>query len=272
MIKAKDIFAFINTIAPFRIAENWDNSGLQVGNLDWEVKKILIGLDVTIPLLEFAKEINADFILTHHPLLMSPEKIIDFSQMPGKAIEISAKFKICIVSAHTNLDKAKEGLNDYFAAKIGIEYSEPLVIEDALDAEVSGNIGIGRVGAIKETDLKLHAVANRVKSKLKLPHIRVTGDMNMPISTIAICTGSGGSLVDEFLNSKADLYITGDIKYHEARKIEEFSKALIDVGHFGSEHMAIELLQSKLHQFVEMTGSDIQIHQYTKERDPFKIY
>ncbi len=272
MTRAKDIFALLNTFAPFQIAEEWDNSGLQVGNLDWEVKKILIGLDVTLPLLKYAKETNIDFVLTHHPLLMNPEKIIDFNQMPGAAIEMSARHKICIVSAHTNLDKAKDGLNDYFAGKVGINNSHPLVSEKSIGANTSEDIGIGRVGILAETNLNLIDVANKIKTRLKLPHIRVTGDINMPISTVAVCTGSGGSLVDEFLDSSADLYITGDMKYHEARKIEESSKALIDVGHFGSEYIAVELLKNKLNQAVEHHDLDIKIDSYIKERDPFTIY
>jgi dinuclear metal center YbgI/SA1388 family protein len=272
MATANDILSLLNIIAPFEISEDWDNSGLQVGNLEWGVKTILIGLDITLPLLEFAIQIKADLVLSHHPLLMKPEKIIDFNLMPGKAIEISAKHKICIVSAHTNLDKAKNGLNDYFASKIGIKNTKPLLPENKKGDDYFEGTGIGRVGRIKEKNLKLSDVVNTIKAKLDLPFIRVTGDINMPISAIAVCTGSGGSLVNEFLDSNADLYITGDMKYHDARKIEESSKALIDVGHFGSEHIAVELLTDKLNQSALASGLDIKINSYIKEKDPFTIY
>ncbi|MCK5162623.1 MAG: Nif3-like dinuclear metal center hexameric protein, partial [Desulfobacula sp.] len=80
-----------------------------------------------------------------------------------------------------------------------------------------------------------------------------------------------GSLLDAFLNSDADVYITGDMKYHEARRVEEYSKGLIDVGHFGSEHIAIDLLFDKLTQASQKTGLNIQINKFKKEKDPFTI-
>ena len=270
MVKLKDILAMIDTIAPFDIAEEWDNCGLQAGNLDWEVKKVMIGLDVSLPLMDAAKNNNCDLVLTHHPLMLKSEKNIDFNKMPGKAIEIAAKYKINIISAHTNLDKASDGLNDYFAAKIGIQKPEVFYIENSPFIPENELVGVGRIGNLdKKTTLK--QLSEAIKKKLELNHLRVIGDMTLPVNTIAVCTGSGGSLIDTFLQSSADVYITGDIKYHEARLVEENSKALIDVGHFGSEHMAIDLLFEKLSQATLKAGIDIQIKKYKKEKDPFII-
>ena len=270
MVKLKDILAMIDTIAPFDIAEEWDNCGLQAGNLDWEVKKVMIGLDVSLPLMDAAKNNNCDLVLTHHPLMLKSEKNIDFNKMPGKAIEIAAKYKINIISAHTNLDKARDGLNDYFAAKIGIQKPEVFYIENSPFIPENELVGVGRIGNLdKKTTLK--QLSEAIKKKLELNHLRVIGDMTLPVNTIAVCTGSGGSLIDTFLQSSADVYITGDIKYHEARLVEENSKALIDVGHFGSEHMAIDLLFEKLSQAALKAGIDIQIKKYKKEKDPFII-
>jgi len=260
----------LNTIAPFDIAEDWDNSGFQAGNLNWEVKKVMIGLDVSMALMTAAKESNCDLVLTHHPLMIRGEKSIDFNKMPGSAIEISARHKISIVSVHTNLDKANDGLNDYFATKIGIKKTKVFLIESPSSMPMDEMIGIGRIGYLKsKTSLK--QVVHQVKEKLNLTHLRVTGDMDLPVTTIAICTGSGGSLVDVFLRSDADVYITGDIKYHEARRVEEYSKGLIDVGHFGSEHLAIDLLSDKLSQAIQTAGLNIQIKKFKKEKDPFTI-
>jgi len=270
IVKTKDILELLNIIVPFDIAEDWDNSGLQAGNLDWEVKKIMIALDVSMPLMEAAKKADFDLVLTHHPLMIRPEKSFHFNKMPGSAIEVAAKHGISIISAHTNLDKANDGLNDCFATKIGLENTKVFFIENPLSVSENEMIGMGRIGFLK-SQATLKQVVHQIKEKLGLSHLRVTGDMDLPVNCVAICTGSGGSLVEEFLKSEAEVYITGDIKYHEARRVEEYSKALIDVGHFGSEIMAVDLLFDKLSQAIQKAGLNIQIEKFKKEKDPFII-
>ncbi len=269
MMKTKDALDLINTIAPFEISEDWDNSGLQAGNPNWEVKKIMIGLDVSMSLMNSAKRHNCDLVLTHHPLMISPKNSFDFNEMPGSAIKIAAQQKISIISAHTNLDKANDGLNDYFATKIGIKKTKPL-IESSLTDQIDTNIGIGRIGSL-ESPIILKALIPMIKDVLNLPHVRVTGNMDLHVTRVAVCTGSGGSLISDFLKSGADVFITGDIKYHEARLVEEYSKAIIDVGHFGSEHIAVDLLYNRLSQVIKNTGLNIEVKRYKKEKDPFTI-
>jgi len=270
MVRTKDILELLNIIAPFEIAEDWDNSGLQAGNLHGEVKKIIIGLDVSVPLMNAAKQENCDLVLTHHPLMIQAEKSIEFNKMPGCAISIAARHNISIVSVHTNLDKANDGLNDYFAAKLELCKTKVFLIENSSSAPASEMVGMGRIGYLK-SPCTLKQLVLHVKEKLNLIHLRVTGNMDLPVTSVAICTGSGGSLLDEFLKSSAEVYITGDMKYHEARRVEEYSKTLIDVGHFGSEHMAIDLLFDKLTQAIQKSGHNIQIIRFEKEKDPFTI-
>lgn len=269
-VKTEDILGILDTIAPFDLAEEWDNCGLQVGNLNWKVEKILIGLDVSIPIMDAAADCGADLVLTHHPLMISPENVVDFGHMPGRAVEICAKNKISIVSAHTNLDKAREGLNDYFAAKIGLKETRALAghpLETDADEPAPG---IGRVGRTDRT-VSLGQFAAEIKERLSLDYLRVTGDMDMLVNSIAVCTGSGGSLISDFFNSNTDVYITGDMKYHEARLIEEAGRGMIDVGHFGSEHMAVDLLFEKMSKALSKKGHHIEILKFKKEKDPFTI-
>jgi len=269
----QNIIDTINIIAPFDLAETWDNSGLQAGNPDWIVTKIMISLDVSMEVMEAAKDWGADLILTHHPLLISPEKSFDFGKMPGSVISMAAREKISILSAHTNLDKAVGGLNDYFARIIGVDNLEAFCA-DSLDSptqEFDDKIqGIGRIGNLNPV-LSLRDLSSQIKERLGLEYVRVTGDLDHTIKKVALCTGSGGSLTDVFLRSSADVYITGDIKYHEARKIEDFNKGLIDVGHFASEIIVVDLLTTKLQKALPTMGYDIGIKGFKKEKDPFKI-
>jgi dinuclear metal center YbgI/SA1388 family protein len=275
----------INGFAPFALAENWDNSGLQAGDPDGEIQKIMVSLDVSKEVMEAARDWGADLVLSHHPLQMNPVKSIDFSKMPGSAIGLAAREHISIISAHTNLDKAVDGLNDYFAHIMGVECDESLcpdsMISDSiildsnkaashLDESKGPLQGIGRIGHLKSV-LSLRNLALNVKECLGLEHLRVIGNLDLQVDRVALCTGSGGSLMDCFLGSSADVYITGDVKYHEARQVEMNNKGLIDVGHFASEIIVVDLLESSLARALASVGYDIKIQGFKKEKDPFKI-
>lgn len=269
--KIPDIIALLNEIAPFDLSEDWDNSGLQVGSMNREVKKVMFGLDVSLPLLNSAASENVDLIITHHPLMFHAEKSIDFGRMPGKAIEIAAKEGISIISLHTNIDKVRGGLNDYFASVVGFKNMAPFLIESSGHGLKKNQTGIGRIGYL-DSELTLKELVLQIKEKLNLPYLRFIGAVDMIVKTVAVCTGSGGSLIEEFINSKAEVFITGDIKYHEARRVEEFSKGIIDVGHFSSEWMVVDLLFEKLTLAFHEAGFDIKLIKYKKEKDPFTIF
>ncbi len=264
----RDVIDIINRIAPFDMAEKWDNSGLQTGHPDWPVKGVMVALDVTSEALEAAWTAGCTLLVTHHPLFMGFEKSIDFSTMSGKLIHTSAIREIAVVSAHTNLDKAQEGLNDCFAQQIGIDCNAPLLIDS--DSTQDAPVGIGRVGTIK-TPMSLGDYAREIKHCLKIPQVRVIGDPLRNVAMAALCTGSGGSLTPQFLDSDADVYITGDLKYHEARDIEAAGKACIDVGHFASEHIVVDMLTSRLEKEFKLHTFEVDIFGYHSEKDPFRI-
>ncbi len=260
----------INRIAPFPLAEDWDNSGLQTGDLSWPVKKVMIALDVSEDVMESAERWGADLVLTHHPLMFRPVKCVDFGTIQGKIILRAALGKISIIAAHTNFDKADKGLNDFFADLIGLSdivnlYEE---ISDKKDHKIYP--GIGRKGNLV-SPMNLVSFAVQIKDRLGIKHLRVTGDGNLLVKQAAVCTGSGGSLLDVFFKSGADVFVTGDIKYHEARDIEQAGLGLIDVGHFSSEHIGVDLLAKKLESSAIDSGIDIEIRKFESDRDPFRI-
>ena len=268
MPTVKQIIDILDQIAPFSLAESWDNSGLQTGDPGWQVAKILIALDVTDKALGEAEKLGCDMLITHHPLIMSPKKRIDFSRMPGTAILTSARSRIAVVCAHTNLDKAQDGLNDYLAQKLGILCTN-VFFADVMENESAGQIqGLGRIGQLGGF-VTLEQLACRIKEKLGIPRVRIIGNPGNMVSTAALCSGSGGSLTTQFLDSGMDVYITGDLKYHEARDIESHGKSAVDVGHFFSESIAVELLKNRLGQMFEARKYEIVINTYDQEQDPF---
>ncbi len=266
-----DVIELINTLAPFDLAEEWDNCGLQAGHMSWPVRKVLVSLDVTVAVMAEAKKAGADLVLSHHPLMIKPVNCIDFSTMTGEAIAISSNDKISVVSAHTNLDKAVNGLNDFFADFIGVRETSPLCAAGSPDGEDRRAGGLGRTGQLADP-VRLNHFAAEIKQKLAADHIRMIGDAQHRVRKVAVCTGSGGALIPEFIASGADVFVTGDIKYHEAREIEASGRALIDVGHFASERIAVDFLSETLEAAASHKGFGIEFIKHKKERDPFKIF
>jgi dinuclear metal center YbgI/SA1388 family protein len=207
-------------------------------------------------------------VLTHHPLFITPLKTVDFSGMPGAAIALAAEARIAVVSVHTNLDRAAGGLNDHLADRLGIQAVRVLET-DGPDTDSPGAMtGLGRVGPLT-APVPLARLADQIRSRLGGHPVRVVGDPGRTIREAAVCSGSGGSLIPAFLASGADVYITGDIKYHEARLIESHGKALVDAGHFASEIIASDLLARRLDQAVTRAGFFLEIMTFAGETDPF---
>ena len=264
----KDLLKLVDAIAPFGLAEEWDNSGLQVGNPDWPAGRVLIALDVTVEAMAEAVAWGADLVLTHHPLMIRPQNSINFGSMPGAIVALAAADQISVVSAHTNLDKAQGGLNDCFAEKIGLMGVTRLQPLSLGEGERTPAPGLGRIGELDQP-MPLFEFADMIKSNLGIPGLRVVGNRDCMVKKAAVCTGSGASLVQEFLCSGADVFITGDMKYHEAREIEQAGLALIDVGHFASEHIVVELLVQRLVSSAETAGFEIDVRGFDGETDPF---
>ncbi len=128
--------------------------------------------------------------------------------------------------------------------------------------------GIGRIGDLdKKSDLASFAMD--IKKKLKLSFVKFAGKPNLPINKAVVCTGSGSGQIENFFSSGADVFISGDLKYHDARAVEEAGVGLIDVGHFASEHLIVEVLAETLqNHFIEI-GVDVNVEACKIEKDPF---
>lgn len=266
-ILVKDILKAIDSIAPWDLSESWDNSGLQVGDPDSVVTRLGIALDVTPEIIEESVAQGIDCLLTHHPFLFKSLKIIDFSSIEGRIIQKAAKSGLSIISAHTNFDIAKNGLNDILAEKIGLFETYAMTgIKKEFESDKS--VGIGRVGFFRH-ELTLFELSQNLKQILGLKHLRYVGKPDQILRKAAICTGSGGSLIRDFFNSGADVYVSGDIKYHEARDAEARGKAIVDIGHFGSEILVVEALAERLRKYFTASGGLVEIIEITLEKEPF---
>ena len=265
-----DIIQLVAKLAPPELAESWDNCGLQVGAGEWPVQKIWVALDPLPEVIAAAGQERVDMVITHHPLLVRPLQTLDLATSLGRVIEAAIVHQTAIYAAHTNLDSARDGLNDILARRIGLTQlrslapaGDPMNTSDPLL-----QLGLGRVGRLTKK-VTVRQLADHLKNCLDIKTVKVAGDQHLKVQHVAICSGSGGSLIDDFLNSHAQVYVSGDLRYHQARSVEAAGRALIDVGHFASEHIYIDPMVQRLDTAIQEKGWPVQVSACRLEKDPF---
>ncbi|MCU0558896.1 MAG: Nif3-like dinuclear metal center hexameric protein [Desulfobacterales bacterium] len=260
------IARILERIAPAAMAEAWDNVGLQVGDPGAKVARIWVALDAGPEVVRAAGDAGIDLIITHHPLIFRALKQIDLGTPTGAAIGHALRHQLAVVSLHTNLDSAPGGLNDLLGRRLGLRRMRPLSRAPA--AAAGTGPGIGRVGDLPRPQ-RLEALALRVKRRLDAPLVRLAGDPRTLVRSVAVATGSGGSLVPDFLRSGAQVFISGDLGYHDARAVEYAGRCLIDVGHFHSERLMKEALVERLRAEFARRRMAVRVQACPLEADPF---
>jgi dinuclear metal center YbgI/SA1388 family protein len=273
------IIKVMDQLAPPWLAEEWDNVGLQIGNPRLPVRRIWVALDPSPEVVQAACGKGVDLLITHHPLIFKPLKSIDFDTPGGSIIQMASQHQLAIFSAHTNLDIVRDGVNDVLAKRLGLkhlEILEPVKVGEPLKngnlAPVGGEVpqGIGRIGSLGETT-SLKSLTLMVKEKLKLDFAKVTGNPELKVTQVAICSGSGSGLMQTFISSGAQVYISGDIRYHDARDAENANRGIIDIGHFPSEHLMVAALVHKLEKILKSEAIKTKVEACNIEKDPFII-
>lgn len=269
MTTVGDIIALMETVAPQGLAESWDNSGLQCGDRTWPVRRVAVALDPSLAVIKAACESQADLLITHHPLIFRAIKNIVLDSPLGAIIELSVRHRLAVFSAHTNLDSVRGGLNDLFAEKLGLTGSR--FLEPAADGNgaATPSHGLGRVGSLA-APMTLTSLAEMIKTAFGLSVLKVSGPLALPVNRVAVCTGSGSGLMTQFLASDAEVYVSGDLKFHDAKDAEANGRALIDVGHFASEQLMIALIAGRLKDRFKEQGLTITVEALRVETDPFQ--
>ena len=243
MAKVKDFYGYLNSIAPFETQEDWDNSGMLVGDMDAEVKKVAVVLDITHEEIKKAKAIGADLIISHHPVIFNPIKSVTRGSVPYELVASSINALCC----HTPLDIADGGTNDSLAELFGIEVTRT---EDP----------ILRLGTVEPTTAENLAgkIAKTLNTKVRY------ADAGRKIEKIAICTGAGCSLIAAA--GEIDAFITGDASHHNFLDCIQAGITLIAAGHYETEIVVVPVLVKKLQaQFPDIEIIDI------KQENPIKF-
>jgi dinuclear metal center YbgI/SA1388 family protein len=243
-MKIENIYKFLDEISPFELQQKWDNSGLIVGNMSDKFKQVYISFDLDLDLLDNIE--NGSLIITHHPLILKPLKVINNHSYSAKLLQILIKKDIKLISMHTNFDKTH--LNKYVGNVLGFNFKQ--VDDFILEAKV---------------DISFKKLQKIVSNRLNLEILKVV-ESKKDIKSIALCTGAGMSLLSSI---KADCFLTGDIKYHEAMEAKALGISLIDIGHFESEIFFSEILYKLLENYLKK--NKIKGIMSTSQ-NPFKIY
>jgi dinuclear metal center YbgI/SA1388 family protein len=251
----------IERIAPPERALDWDNSGVQINVGGAEIKRILVTLDITDEILREAREMNADFILAHHPLIFRKLQRIDCAGVTGRQIIELIRAGISVYAAHTSFDVVYGGNNDYLCELLDLQKIRRVLPE----GEVSGEI-IGKIGNLKR-EMRLAEVCDLLRERLRIDRrLPVVGDPDARILKVGLCTGGGGDQIESFAANGCSLYITGDVRHHEALLAAGKGICLIDAGHFDTERIFVRNFAEKLRTAV---GDVAEVYESTRDKDPF---
>ena len=234
-MKIKEITDVIERFAPLALQESYDNAGLIVGRPDDEVHAALLAVDVTEEVLDEAEREGCDLIVAHHPIVFHPLKRFNSSTGVERCVERAIRRGIALYACHTNLDSAPGGMSWRLAELLGVENAR--VLEPRPE---SPGAGFGVVGELPEPRL-LEEYLRFVKETLRVGAVRHSAPTGRPVGRVALCTGSGASLMEAARRSGCDLYITADLKYNDFMTPDRDFVAA-DVGHFESEYCVIDIL------------------------------
>lgn len=227
MITVKDIYSVLDSVAPYDTAASFDNTGLSVGSFSSGVKNVLLALDVTSEVIDFAKENAFDLVLTHHPLIFHPLKALKKESLPY----LAASSGISFLSSHTCLDKAENGVNDCLIRLLGLC--------NVYASEYDEFLKVGSTDEITSEDF-----AELIKLKLG-GAVRFNGKGRL-IKKVAVCSGAGGDCVSAALLENADALVTGDASHHDFSDAEEGGLSLFAAGHFETEYPVVFYLKTLL--------------------------
>ncbi len=232
MTLVKDIYNYINKIAPYDEMEDWDNSGFILGDIKKEVKTVVMSLDATKAAVAFSKSVDADLLLTHHPIIFGGVKKIK----SDSAIYQLINNDIACMCAHTSFDKANGGINDNLALLLELKNTRKLE---------NGYVVVGEL----ENEMSIDDFATFVSNSLDVHALRYT-DTDKMIKTVAVGGGACGEFIDDAMQN-ADCFVTSDLKYHQMLDASEENFALINAGHFETENKAFLMLKNKLEKEFE---------------------
>lgn len=230
MATVRDILALLEGIAPLETQEEWDNAGLLAGDPEATVTRVLLALDLCAEVLEEAKRLGAELIVTHHPILFRGRKNLREDDPEGRLLAELVRARVALIAMHTNFDNAEGGVNQALCDRLGIRASVML----------ESGMRIGEIAPMPLADFRAHV--ERTLGGV----VRAYGDADKEIRRVAVLGGAGGGYASIALAAGADAYVTGEIAYHAGLDCAAAGMAALEAGHAATEHPAVRVLREGL--------------------------
>jgi dinuclear metal center YbgI/SA1388 family protein len=254
-----ELCVFLEAFAPAALAAEWDNVGLLVGDRAQKVERVMTCLTVTPDVALEAVNERVDLIVTHHPLPFRPLKRLTADEPAGRILLDLIRAGVAIYSPHTAFDSAGSGINQQLAEGLGLANIQPLEHADGL----TPGVGSGRYGELPKWET-LGQMAGRVKQFLRTTAVAAVGDLQMPVSRVAIACGSAAEFLEKALGSGCQVFVTGEARLHTCYDAGARGMGLLLAGHYASERFGVERLAEVLgRQF-----GGLVVWASRQERDP----
>lgn len=234
-MRVAEIIAVLERFSPVEYAESYDNVGLLVGDSEAECKGIILGLDLTLELIEEAERLECNLIITHHPIFFKPLKKLNYQNYEGRLVQALLSKKLHLYVLHTNWDRMPKGVSYGIANKIGLENLE-FILNSRINSELT--IGYGIWGNLPEP-MKTEDFLFKIKELFVCQVIRHSRLVHSQISRIGVCGGSGGFLIEKAYEHELDILLTADLKYHDFFPHKD-TLIICDIGHYESEQFAMQ--------------------------------
>jgi len=258
MYTVETVIVFLEHFAPTRLAEEWDNVGLLVGDRRRPIERVMTCLTVTPATAAEAVEQQAELIVAHHPIPFRPLRRLTDETTVGRLLLELIAARIAVYSPHTAFDSARHGINQRLASGLRLRGISPLVPDET-------GLGAGRWGWLEEP-VVLGQLAQRLKQFLAIDQMQMVGDPKQPIRTVAVGCGAAGEFLDAARQNECDCMVLGETRFHTCLEAEAAGVGLLMPGHFASERFAVEQLADVLaRQF-----PDLGVWAIAEERDPVR--
>jgi dinuclear metal center YbgI/SA1388 family protein len=285
-VSKSEIVKCIEEKYPLGLQEEYDNSGWQInlaGEPD-EVSRVLVALEITGDVIDEARGAGVDFVVEHHPLFFGEVKNVDVSLPdPRGAYVVSlVRAGISVYAAHTNFDCAADGMNDALARAFGLSgvsgfpcsfagagAGAPAPAVNGGSAGSGSAFAMGRMGVLSGAPVPFGEICTLAEDVFDMRgRLKTVGDPRRLVSSIAICGGAGGDYVPDAVECGVDLYITSDVKHHQAQWAREKGLCLIDGGHYGTEKIFVPVMASFLRGIFSARG--VEVTESLVSADPFR--